>query len=124
MGQVNWISGSMFVALFLVCALFLLDKEAKVRPIPLAQPVMSDDAEISRGVHVGSSGSALATAAFGLSALQPETFNGEMVLDIIEASPLEYSEKDRLTAKLMAAKAGNAQLPRVLEDIRTSLAVE
>lgn len=71
-----------------------------------------------------SSGSALSTAAFGLSALQPETFNGQIVLDIIEASPLDLGEKDRLIAKLIAAKSGRANLPRVLSDIRVSLAIE
>jgi hypothetical protein len=75
-------------------------------------------------LQTGSAGSALATAAFGLSALQPETYNGEVVLDIIEASPLEYAEKDRLTAMLMSAEAGQGELPEVLEDIRISLAIE
>ena len=69
-------------------------------------------------------GSALSTAAFGLSALQPETYNGEIVLDIIDASPLDGSEKDRLSAKLLAAEAGHARLPDVLADIRLALAVE
>ncbi len=75
-------------------------------------------------LEIGDTGSALATAAFGLSALQPETFNSEIVRDIIEASPLAYSEKDRLTAKLLSAQAGRGELPQVLEDIRISLAVE
>lgn len=72
----------------------------------------------------GDAGSALATAAFGLSALQPETYDGELVLDLIDASPLAVGEKDRLTAKLIAAEAGHGELPTVLADIRTSLAVE
>ena len=69
-------------------------------------------------------GDALSAAAFGLSALQPETYNGEIVLDIIDASPLDGGEKDRLSAKLLAAEAGHARLPDVLEDIRLALAVE
>ena len=59
-----------------------------------------------------------------MDALQPETFNVEIVQDIIEASPLDLGEKDRLMAKLFAAEAGQAELPRVLTDIRVSLAVE
>lgn len=134
MGQVSLISGIIVVATFFVSSIVLLDDDDRVKPVPLAGPVPQDEAvastvspkvvEETRAVEVGSGGSALATAAFGLSALQPETFNGEIVLDIIEASPLEFSEKDRLTAKLMAAKAGNAELPRVLADIRMSLAIE
>lgn len=73
---------------------------------------------------IGSTGSALASAAFGLEALQPETYNGEIVLDIIDASPLERAEKRRLTASLEAAEAGRADLQRVLSDVRVSLAVE
>ena len=69
-------------------------------------------------------GSALASAAFGLSALQPETYNGEIVLDIIDASPLERVEKVRLTANLEAAEEGRADLGAVLSDVRVSLAVE
>ncbi len=69
-------------------------------------------------------GSALASAAFGLSALQPETYNGEIVLDIIDASPLEHLEKVRLAANLQAAEAGRADLGAVLTDVRVSLAVD
>lgn len=86
-----------------------------VRAEPAAAPVVLDDS---------ATGSALATAAFGLSALQPETFNADIVRDIIEAAPLDNGEKDRLTAKLSAAVAGHADLPHVLSDIRTRLAVE
>lgn len=86
-----------------------------VRAEPAATTVMLD---------AKATGSALATAAFGLSALQPETFNPEIVRDIIEAAPLDNGEKDRLTAKLSAAIAGHADLPHVLSDIRTTLAVE
>lgn len=81
---------------------------------PVATPVMS----------VGSAGSALASAAFGLDALQPETYNGEIVLDIIDASPLAGTEKRRLAAGLEAAEAGRADLQRVLSDVRYALAVE
>lgn len=78
----------------------------------------------SETFFIGSSGSALASAAFGLSALQPETYNGEIVLDIIDASPLESAEKQRLAAKLDAAEMGYADLNLVLSDVRVSLAVE
>ncbi len=74
--------------------------------------------------EIGSNGSALASAAFGLEALQPETYNEEIVLDIIDASPLERAEKLRLTASLEAAEAGRADLQSVLTDVRSSLAVE
>lgn len=75
-------------------------------------------------LSVGSVGSALASAAFGLDALQPETYNGEIVLDIIDASPLAGADKRRLVAGLEAAEAGRAELHRVLSDVRYALAVE
>ncbi|MEM6387433.1 MAG: hypothetical protein AAF718_14480 [Pseudomonadota bacterium] len=107
-----------------------LDRAGDVEPLAALDRSVSarggakENMEISQPVQVGSTGSALATAAFGLSALQPETFNSQIVRDIIEASPLAYGEKDRLTAKLAAAEAGRGELPRVLADIRVSLAVE
>lgn len=73
---------------------------------------------------LGQSGSALATAAFGMSALQPETYDGDMVASIIAASPLEEVEKVQLTSNLQLAEDGNADLHLVLSDVRSALAVE
>lgn len=72
----------------------------------------------------GRNGSALATAAFGMSALQPETYNGDMVASIIAASPLKEVEKVQLTSSLQAAELGTADLHMVLSDVRSALAVE
>ena len=124
MGYFFWIS-SFVVAVGIVIG---LDTRAKHRAAEAdtgfaAAYVASGEVQVEE-LQVGSTGSALATAAFGLSALQPETFNSQIVRDIIEASPLAYTEKDRLTAKLIAAEMGRAELPRVLTDIRVSLAVE
>ncbi len=126
MGRFFWIS-SVAVAGAIVFGLNTMAERETVakldeasQPSAFVEPAIGAPAEL----EIGTTGSALATAAFGLSALQPETFNSQIVRDIIEASPLAYSEKDRLTAKLMAAEAGNAQLPRVLADIRVSLALD
>lgn len=72
----------------------------------------------------GSSGRALAAAAFGMDALQPETYDGELVRDIIAASHLDRYEKRDLAADLRAAEAGRADLDTVLADLRVALAVE
>lgn len=69
-------------------------------------------------------GSAISAAAFGLSALQPETYDGEIVLDIINASPLASRQKLELAAELRAAETGRADLNRVLTDVRVALAIE
>ncbi len=124
MSQTVWISGLLVVVAVFIGAGLQSGGNSAVEPVSYVEepPVASFD-DASR-LEDGSIGSALATAAFGLSALQPETFNGEIVLDIIDASPLEFAEKDRLTAKLIAAQHGRAELPRVLADIRASLAVE
>ena len=73
---------------------------------------------------VGQSGSALATAAFGMSALQPETYDGDMVASIIAVSPLEELEKVQLTSSLRQAESGYADLHSVLSDVRSALAIE
>lgn len=73
---------------------------------------------------VPTAGGALATAAFGMSALQPETYNGDMVLDIIDASPLDPLEKRELADDLAAAERGRADLRDVLADVRVALAIE
>ena len=124
MGHFFWIS-SCLVAFAIVLGLNAFSQRAV--PVGMVTQVggyVEPDIGTPEELEVGTTGSALATAAFGLDALQPETFNSEIVLDIIEASPLHFSEKDRLTAKLIAAEAGHGELPRVLADIRISLAVE
>jgi hypothetical protein len=96
--------------------------------------LMTDDVDIDhprppafvpelRVVEVDADGAALATAAFGMEALQPETFDEEMVLDIISVSPLQPLTKSRLAEKLDAAEAGEADLVVVLSEIRTALAL-
>ncbi|MDJ0637769.1 MAG: hypothetical protein QNJ20_02965 [Paracoccaceae bacterium] len=126
MGRFFWISSAVVAGAIVFGLNFMAEREAVAQldepshRSAFAEPAIGSPEEL----EIGNTGSALATAAFGLSALQPETFNSQIVRDIIEASPLAYSEKDRLTAKLMAAEAGNAQLPRVLADIRVSLALD
>lgn len=124
MSQTVWISGMVILAAVLVGTGLRHEVKSGAEQVSYVElPAASSSDEASR-LEDGTIGSALATAAFGLSALQPETFNSEIVLDIIDASPLGYAEKDRLTARLMAAKAGRAELPSVLADIRSSLAIE
>ena len=124
MGRFILASGSAVALAAVIGVAVQLGREPAAEPVAYVETSTIEAIEASEPLEIGSTGSALATAAFGLSALQPETFNSQIVLDIIEASPLAYGEKDRLTAKLMAAEAGNAELPSVLSDIRTSLAVE
>lgn len=123
MGHAEIMSGTALAAVLAVGLAITIEDNNRPEPVALREALRPAVAPVVE-LDTGSTGSALATAAFGLSALQPETFNSEVVIDIIEASPLGYSEKDRLTAKLMAAEAGNAELPEVLADIRVSLAVE
>ena len=105
MGQTVWISGALFAAALLAGAVVSVSTQDSVAPLDAVEPVAVPEFGAPEQLEDSSAGSALATAAFGLSALQPETFNSQIVIDIIEASPLEYGEKDRLTAKLMAAAA-------------------
>lgn len=81
-----------------------------------AEPAPREDFNPSR--------SALAAAAFGLAALQPDTYDGALVLDIIHASPLDDARKTELADDLAAAEAGRADLDEVLQDVRVALAVE
>lgn len=124
MGRVFWMSGACVAVALMIGAAALHGPTEQIEPVLYTDGYAQPDTGSATDIEVGDIGSALATAAFGLSALQPETFNSEIVRDIIEASPLAYGEKDRLTAKLIAAQAGRAELPQVLEDIRISLAVE
>ena len=124
MGHFFWISSTAVAGAIVFSLSTLPEAEQGGRQNQVATSYLAVQPEENGIVTVGTSGSALATAAFGLDALQPETFNVEIVQDIIEASPLDFGEKDRLIAKLFAAEAGQAELPRVLTDIRVSLAVE
>lgn len=89
-----------------------------------ASATASVPADVQDIADFGSSGRALAAAAFGLSALQPDTYNGELVLEIIDASHLDEVEKQELAANLAAAEAGRAELDDVLANVRVALAVE
>lgn len=124
MGRVIWISSGCVAVALLIGAGIAGDPSDTAESVALADAYAEPEVASASGLEVGNTGSALASAAFGLSALQPETFNGEIVRNIIEASPLTYGEKDRLVAKLISAQEGRGELPRVLEDIRVSLAVE
>ncbi len=125
MGQVLWIV-LVAAAVGALIGLTSTSDEA-ARANALAGPVESAPVApigVPEDSDFGSSGRALAAAAFGLMALQPETYDGELVLEIIDASPLDEARKDELTANLEAAEAGSADLHEVLADVRTALAVE
>ena len=125
MGHVIWISGAA-TALAVVFGLsaagpdISVASEARDERTAYVQPAIAEPVSMT----VGSAGSALATAAFGMSALQPETFNGELVFDIIEASPLADEEKSKLYASLRAINSGQTDLDLALEEIRVALAIE
>ena len=122
MGQVIWLSGiagAAAIALLIGAGGALSPDEATIETA-YAEPDIGAPAQLS----LGSDGSALSAAAFGMSALQPETYNGEIVLDIIEASPLTDADKVRLTSNLRAAETGQRELATVLADVRFALAVE
>ena len=125
MGQIFWMTSAVAVVAAVVGAktIAISPSESSIEYYDTAY-VEPDIGEPDAFFITPSSGSALASAAFGLSALQPETYNGEIVLDIIDASPLEQIEKMRLTASLQAAEAGQADLGSVLSDVRVSLAVD
>jgi hypothetical protein len=122
MGQLIWIFAAV-AAVGGVIGLTSLNNQkpeiAKTEPGRVTEQVLQPEPQ-----GFGSDGSALAVAAFGLSALQPATYNGEMVLEIIDASHLDEAEKGELTADLAAAEAGRADLKDVLEDVRIALALE
>lgn len=124
MGQVIWMASGVTVA----AVVFGIGLVSKVPPQKSSETFetayVTPEMGGSDAFFIGTNGSALASAAFGLSALQPETYNGEIVLDIIDASPLNIAEKERLAERLFAAETGDADLRRVLSDVRVSLAVE
>lgn len=131
MGRVFWIT-SVAAAAAVIYGLNLErpDRAESVAAtdVPRAEVVVAEvQPEIGEAEHLpplGQSGFALATAAFGMSALQPETYDGDMVASIIAASPLEELEKVQLTSSLQAAERGKADLHSVLSDVRSALAVE
>ena len=124
MGQIFWITSvvAAFAVIFGVGT--IAEQETQSLPDEYDTAFAEPDLGEPEAFFMRSSGSALASAAFGLSALQPETYNGEIVLDIIDASPLERAEKQRLAANLQAAEDGDADLHSVLSEVRVSLAVE
>lgn len=125
MGQIIWIMAGA-AAVGAVIGLSALSGQDVERAA--TGPSISDGAApilyAPRVEPVSTSGQALAAAAFGLSALQPETYDGELVLEIIDASHLGAAEKRELADDLAAAEAGRADLDDVLEDVRIALAVE
>ena len=131
MGRVFWIT-SVAAAAAVIYGLNLerphRAENVAATAAPVAGTVVADaQPEIGQAERlptVGQSGFALATAAFGMSALQPETYDGDMVASIIAASPLEELEKVQLTSNLQAAELGQADLHSVLSDVRSALAVE
>ena len=125
MGQIIWITSAVAIVAAVVGAKTIAEQapQSSIEYYDTAY-VEPDIGEPEAFFITPSAGSALASAAFGLSALQPETYNEEIVLDIIDASPLKHIEKMRLTASLEAARAGQADLGSVLSDVRVSLAVD
>ena len=121
MGQTAVIAGSATALLAIWVVTSLADKgvEASDHSIAYAEPEIGHAKTLELR-----SGSALATAAFGMSALQPETYNGELVIELLKASPLADEDKARLVASLNAAEVGKGDLPSVLADVRTALAIE
>lgn len=130
MGRVYWITSVAAASAVIFGLNQAIPEQAEM--VAKAQPARADVIvaealpKIGKAEHLpfGQDGSALATAAFGMSALQPETYNGDMVASIIAASPLEEVEKVQLTSNLQAAESGNADLHMVLSDVRSALAVE
>lgn len=123
MGQLFWISG-LFSAVALLLGVWTVHPDKGVASADEVFGAFAA-AEIAEPqvLVVGDAGSALATAAFGMSALQPETYNGELVFDIIDASPLTRAEKRALFSNLIAAEEGRADLDRVLAEVRVALAL-
>jgi hypothetical protein len=125
MGHFIWI----FAALAAIGGLIGLTSLDNHKPVAAKPKAAQADASGERPPQrtfddFGSSGSALSVAAFGLSALQPDTYNGELVLAIIDASHLDEEDKVALASDLAAAEAGRADLDDVLEDVRIALALE
>ncbi|MCV6592110.1 MAG: hypothetical protein OIF48_04100 [Silicimonas sp.] len=134
MGQVVWISGMAAAAalVFAMAATTARSPEAvlpeqdilTVAPIDEAKTAYVSAEIATPEVFTLSGGSALATAAFGMAALHPETYNGDIVRDLIRAAPLTSGEKSRLKRQLYAADTGQADLSVALTDVRVALALE
>jgi len=119
MGQYILITGlASAVVVFVSVASSSSEKEEQAYTSAYVSTDVSEPAELP-----ASNGSALATAAFGMSALQPETYNRDVVVDIIHASPLSKSDKSRLTGYLQNAETGTEKLSVVLKNVRIALAV-
>ena len=121
MGQVFWISGILVAGVaVLTVTSAVVERPAEVDlETAFVEPAIGEPEALP-----GTLGSALATAAFGMQALQPETYNSELVVDLIKASPLTDREKNKLTGKLRQAEAGEADLSDVLTNVRIALAVD
>lgn len=122
MGQFLWILAGAAAVGSVIGLSALSNQEPELVSYTATAPALVADAQ--QFDEFGSSGRALAAAAFGLSALQPDTYNGELVLEIIDASHLDDAEKQELAAELAAAEAGRADLDDVLQDVRIALAIE
>ena len=122
MGQIIWASSIAAVAAFFY-GIAAGDPDANSAPVEPTVVAESRAAGEERSGN-GSWGSALASAAWGMSALRPETYNGEIVIDLLEASPLSESERAAFEADLAAAELGRANLDEVLADIRVALALD
>lgn len=122
MGQFLWILAGAAAVGSVIGLSALSNQEPELVSYTATAPALVHDTQAVD--EFGSSGRALAAAAFGLSALQPDTYNGELVLEIIDASHLDDTEKQELAADLAAAEAGRADLDDVLQDVRIALAVE
>ncbi len=122
MGHIIWASSFAAVAAF-VFGITTGDSDADGAPVErsVVAETPTAPAEVTGN---GSWGSALASAAWGMSALRPETYNGEIVIDLLEASPLSESDRDAFEADLAAAELGRADLDEVLADIRMALALD
>ena len=125
MGRVVWVGAAAVTTAFVVMgATGSLEPNAALEneeiEIGYAEPDVGEPIAVVSSL----SGSALATAAFGMEALQPETYDGALVMDLIDASHLEDTAKLRLSVNLAAAEAGRADLDAVLSDVRVALAVE
>ena len=124
MGQMIWISG-MVATIAIVAGLWSATPENTTDDVEQARiAYVSPAIGEPESVTFGESGSALATAAFGMAALQPETYDGTMVFDIIDASHLGEAEKRVLFAELKEAESGRADLSNVLAEVRVALAVD
>ena len=125
MGQVVWAGAALVTAAFVVIGATgsLEPKSASENAEYVHGFAAPDIGEAERLVQIGS-GSALMTAAFGMEALQADTYDSALVMDLIDASPLAETAKLRLSVNLAAAEAGRADLETVLSDVRVALAVE